>query len=70
MHIRFDQIDGFTRVEDGNSYLILFRPEKYDAIYNIIRYVISLKTSIIYVFLVIMQISKLILIILYLLKKD
>ena len=37
MHIRFDQIDGFTRTEDGNRYLVLFGPEKYGAIYNIIR---------------------------------
>ena len=31
--IRFDKIDGFIRIYDGNRYLVLFGPEKY-AIYN------------------------------------
>ena len=34
---------------DGTSYLVLFGPEKYDAIYNRIRYLISQKGGITYV---------------------
>ena len=41
LRIRFDKVDGFIRVDNGNGYLVLFAPEKYDAIYNRIRYVIS-----------------------------
>ena len=48
--IRFDKVDGFIRINDGTRYLSLFGPEKYDAIYNRIRYLISLKISITYVF--------------------
>ena len=48
--IRFDKIYGFTRIYDGNRYLTLFGYEKYDAIYNIIEYLISLKSSITYAF--------------------
>ena len=48
--IRFDKVDGFIRINDGTRYLSLFAPEKYDAIYNRIRYLISLKISITYVF--------------------
>ena len=50
LHIRFDKIDGAIRIYDGTTYLILFVPEKYDAIYNRIRYLISLKSSITYIF--------------------
>ena len=48
--IMFDKVEGFIRVYDGATYLILFGPEKYDAIYNRIRYLISQKRSITYVF--------------------
>ena len=48
--IRFDKVDGFIRINDGTRYLSLFGPEKYDAIYNRIRYLISLKISITYAF--------------------
>ena len=41
LRIRFDKIDRFIRVYDGTRYLVLFGPEKYDAIYNRIRYFIS-----------------------------
>ena len=34
----------------GTRYLTLFDSEKYDAIYNRIRYLLSLKSSITYVF--------------------
>ena len=47
--IRFNKVDGFIRVYDGTRYLVLFGPEKYDAIYSRIRYVISQKSVIIYV---------------------
>ena len=48
--IRFDKIDGFIRIYDGTRYLTLFDSEKYDAIYNRIRYLISLKSGITYIF--------------------
>ena len=47
--IRFDKIDGFIRVYNGTRYLVLFGLEKYNAIYNRIRYLISQKSGIIYV---------------------
>ena len=47
--IRFNKVDGFIRVYDGTRHLVLFGPEKYDAIYSRIRYVISQKSVIIYV---------------------
>ena len=57
--IRFNKIDGFIRIYDGSKYLVLLGPEKYNAIYDRIRYLISLKSSIIYIFLTILQRSKL-----------
>ena len=50
MHIRFDKIDGFIKIYDGTRYLILFSSETDGAIYNRIRYLISLKSDITYVF--------------------
>ena len=50
LRISFDKEDGFIRVYDGTRYLPLFGAEKYDAIYNRIRYVISQKGGITYVF--------------------
>ena len=38
LRIRFDKMDGFVKVSDGNRYLVLFRSEKYDSIYDRIRY--------------------------------
>ena len=49
LRIRFNKIDGFIRVYDGTRYLVLFGPEKYDVIYNRIRYMISQKSGITYV---------------------
>ena len=46
----FDKVNGFTRVYDKTKYLILFGLEKYNAIYNRIRYLRSLKCDITYVF--------------------
>ena len=45
LRVRFDKINGFIRFYDGIIYLTLFGSEKYDAIYNRIRYLISLKSS-------------------------
>ena len=42
MHIRFGKTDGLIRIYDGTRYLTLFGPEKYDTIYDKIRYLISL----------------------------
>ena len=50
MRIRFDKRDGFIRVNDGTRYLTLFGSEKYDAIFNNIRYLRSLKSSLTYIF--------------------
>ena len=50
LRIRFDKVDGFIRVYEWTRYLIFFGLEKYDAIYNRIRYLISQKLGIIYVF--------------------
>ena len=46
----FDDVDGFIKVCDGIRYLVLFGCERYDAIYNRIRYLISQKSFIAYVF--------------------
>ena len=45
-----DKIDGFIRIYDGTRYLTLFGSEKYDAICDRIRYLISLKSGITYIF--------------------
>ena len=45
LHVRFDKIDGFIKSYDGTRYLVLFGGEKYDFIYNRIRYVIGVKSS-------------------------
>ena len=68
LRIRFDKIDGFIRIYDGIRYLRLFGSEKFDAIYNRIGYLTSLKNSITFVlfFFIITRKSKLILMILYL----
>ena len=48
--IRSHKIEGFIRIYDGTRHLILLGSEKYDAIYNRIRYLIGLKGSITYAF--------------------
>ena len=50
LRIRFDEIDGFIRIYNGTRYLTMFGSEKYDAIYDRIRYLISLKSNITYIF--------------------
>ena len=47
--IRFNKIDGFSRIYDGTRYLVLFGCVKYDFIYSRIRYFIGRKCSITYV---------------------
>ena len=49
LRIRFDKVGRFIRVVDGSRYLMLFDPERYDAIYNRIRYLVSQKSGITYV---------------------
>ena len=49
LHISFDKIDGFLKAYDGTRYLVLFGNKKYNFIYNKIRYLIGVKSSIIYV---------------------
>ena len=50
LRIRFTwYIDVFIRVYDGTRYLVLFEGEKYDFIYNRIRYLIGVKSGITYV---------------------
>ena len=49
LRIRFNKIDGFISVYDRNRYLVLFGSEKYDSIYNKIRYLRSIKSGITYV---------------------
>ena len=47
--IMFNEVDGFIRDYDGTEYVVLFDLKKYDTIYNTIRYLIGLKSSITYV---------------------
>ena len=49
LRIRFDKIDGFITAYDGTRYLLLFGGEKYDFLYNRIRYFIGVKSGITYV---------------------
>ena len=58
--IRLDKIDEFIRVYDGSRYLVLFGAEKYDIIYNRIRYLIDAKMVLHTSVFIIMQKPKLI----------
>ena len=49
MRIRLDKTVRLIRVYDETSYLVLFGSEKYDSIYNRIRYLISVKSDITYI---------------------
>ena len=44
------RFDGYIRISDGTRYLVLLGPEANYAIYNRSRYIISLKSSITYIF--------------------
>ena len=46
---RFDKIDRFIRVYDENRYLILLGSDKYNFIYNRIRYLLAVKIGITYI---------------------
>ena len=50
LRIRFDKKDEITRIFDRTRYSALLGSGKYDAIYNRIRYLISLKSGITYIF--------------------
>ena len=63
LRTRFNKIGGLIRIFDGTKYLTLFGSENYDAIYDRIRYLISLKSGITYIFSI-LQKSRLILMIL------
>ena len=43
LRIRFDKIDGFIKIYKGIRYLVLYDYERYNAIYDRIRYLISEK---------------------------
>ena len=47
--IIYNKVDGFIRKYHGTKYLVFFATEKYDAIFDSIRYLISLKSFITYV---------------------
>ena len=55
LRIRLDKVDRFIRVYNGSRYFLLFGPEKYDAIYNRIRYLVSQKRNITFFFFMIRQ---------------
>ena len=48
MCIRLDKVGGFVKVYDGSRYLVLFCPERYDAVYDRIIYITSQKSGITY----------------------
>ena len=50
LRIILDKIDGFIRIFDGTRWLTLFGSKKGNAIYNRIRYPVSLKCNISYNF--------------------
>ena len=62
LRIRFDKIDGFIIISDGTRYLVLFGSEKYDGIYNRIKYFMDLESNVTCFFLTITRKSKQILI--------
>ena len=50
LQLRFDKIDGFIRIYDRSKYLLLLDPEKCDAVYKKIKYLINIKSGITDVF--------------------
>ena len=50
LRTRFDEIKGFVIIYDVNRYLTLLGSGNYDAIYGRIRYILSLKGRITYIF--------------------
>ena len=60
MRIRLDKVDGFIRVCDGTRSLKLFKLGKYREIFNKIRYLMGVKSSVTYVISINMEKSKMI----------
>ena len=50
LRTRCDKVDAFIKVYHGARYLVLFGPEKFDTIYNRIRYLTGQKIYITYAF--------------------
>ena len=50
LHNRFNKVVEFIRIYDGTRYLVLFGPEKYNAIYNRTGYLINQNSNIMYNF--------------------
>ena len=51
LRIRFDEVDGFTRICKGTRYLeVIFGGEKYGFMYKSIKYLIGLKSGTTYFF--------------------
>ena len=46
LHIRFDKINWFVKIYDGIRYLLLYNYERYNAIYDRIKYLVSEKSGI------------------------
>ena len=46
LRICFEKMDGFINIYDEISYLVLFASERYNTIYNRIKYLISEKSGI------------------------
>ena len=51
--MKFNKIDGYIRNCDGTRYLAFFGTEKYDTIFDKIRYLVSLKRDITNIFLLV-----------------
>ena len=49
LRISFNKIDGFIKIYDGTRYMVLFGPERYDEIYNWIKYIIREKRGVAYI---------------------
>ena len=48
--IWLDKIDGIIKIYDGPRYLTLFGTKNYEAIYDRIRYLISIKSNFTFIF--------------------
>ena len=66
LRIRFDKVDGVIKIYDGTRYLELFSSRIYNAIYDRINNLISEKVMLNILFMIILQESELIHVILYL----
>ena len=48
LHVSFDKMDGFIKIYDGTRYLVSFGPERYNGVYDRIRYLTIEKSGIKY----------------------